>query len=82
MESDQNFWSMLFGPYGGASAIGFGAGCAATWGFMERVVYRERVKQLEARISSLESKAIEYDKLMKGLAAAQLAKLEHGNAGP
>lgn len=75
------FTSQLLGPLGGAVAIGFGAGSVATWGFMERVVYRERVKGLEERISRLESKEVEYDRLMKGLAAAQLAKLEHANAG-
>lgn len=75
-----NIWSDLAGPLGGAIAIGFAAGSAATWGFMERVVYRERMKSVETRVSALEDKAAKYDNLMEGLAAAQLAKLEHKDA--
>ena len=67
---------LLHGEQAGIAAISFALGCAATWGFMERVVYRERVKRLEDRIRVLEDKAQEYDDLMKGLASAQLSKLE------
>lgn len=79
----EGFMDMLIGPVGGAVAIGFGAGCAATFGFMERVVYKARVDgmkreidMLNEKVAVLEEKAKKYDDFMEGLAKGQLAKLE------
>jgi len=68
-----------YGPLAGA----FAAGCAAAWGFANRVMVPERLKALEAElklvkaeVDKLTEKANKYDALNERLAAGALARLE------
>lgn len=68
-----------YGPIGGA----FAAGCAAAWGFANRIMVPARLKALEAElllvkheVQKLQEKADKYDALNEKLAQGALARLD------